>query len=375
MRVGIVAWWHHRGQGTVARDLRSALTTLRHDTFVLARPPRGGPPAAGDAAAGVDAASSYRIPAREYLGWARSRGIEAAFFDQNYQFDEIEALRRSGVRTIGRFVWEAFGAEHVAGARRAFDVVYSMTACERDRYREMGIASPRVRWGCHPDLLAVPVRQRTDAVWFFYPGGYAPGRKSIAEIVAALALVRRPDVRVLLKLQRPLTRGDLAVRHRRTSRGLRGLLDRAAVLWRRLPARIGDPRVVVVEEDLPTDEHHALFASCHVCLAPSKWEGLGLHLYEATAFGMPIITNDAPPMNEIVRDGRNGRLVRSRHVGRTPSGIPAYSPEIGDLATAITDLADGGERARLAAGAREVRAELSWDTTVHDLAALLGTTG
>ena len=84
-----------------------------------------------------------------------------------------------------------------------------------------------------------------------------------------------------------------------------------------------DPRVEVILEDLPTAEHLALFASADVCLAPSRWEGLGLHLYEAIALGLPVITNDYPPMNEVIRDGENGLLVRSRRRGKANSGIPA----------------------------------------------------
>jgi glycosyltransferase involved in cell wall biosynthesis len=67
----------------------------------------------------------------------------------------------------------------------------------------------------------------------------------------------------------------------------------------------------VIAEDQPAAEYLRLFASADVCLAPSRWEGLGLHLFEATAFGMPVITNDNPPMNEVVRDGENGLLAGS----------------------------------------------------------------
>ena len=40
MRIGICAYWFNRGQGVVARQLRSALDDLGHETFVLARPTR-----------------------------------------------------------------------------------------------------------------------------------------------------------------------------------------------------------------------------------------------------------------------------------------------------------------------------------------------
>ena len=40
MRIGICAYWFNRGQGVVARQIRSALDELGHETFVLARPTR-----------------------------------------------------------------------------------------------------------------------------------------------------------------------------------------------------------------------------------------------------------------------------------------------------------------------------------------------
>ena len=130
MRVGIVSKWFNRGQPVVARQIRSALDELGHQTFVLARPKkeRGPRPGALDRddvwdQPGVTEASAYDIPAAEYERWIAANEIEAILCDQNYQFAELASLRRRGVRTVGRFVWEHFAAEHVDGAREGFDVV------------------------------------------------------------------------------------------------------------------------------------------------------------------------------------------------------------------------------------------------------------
>jgi glycosyltransferase involved in cell wall biosynthesis len=127
-----------------------------------------------------------------------------------------------------------------------------------------------------------------------------------------------------------------------------------------------------VDGDLSTAEHHALMASADVCLAPSRWEGLGLHLYEATALGLPIITNDQPPMSHVVVDGENGALVRSVAVEPAPSGIPAYDPDPDSLEAAIRRLADDGVRGRLTAGAIATAEDrLAWRHTVEGVRALL----
>jgi glycosyltransferase involved in cell wall biosynthesis len=41
-----------------------------------------------------------------------------------------------------------------------------------------------------------------------------------------------------------------------------------------------------------------LYRDGDVCVQPSHWEGLGLQLLECQAAGMPLVTTDAPPMNE-----------------------------------------------------------------------------
>jgi hypothetical protein len=108
MRLGVCSYWHNRGQAIVGRQLRSALDTLGHETFVLARPSKltSARPALiehGDiwAQDGVTDASHYLIPAAEMEAWAGDNRLDAVFFDQNYQFGEIQGLREMGSARSG----------------------------------------------------------------------------------------------------------------------------------------------------------------------------------------------------------------------------------------------------------------------------------
>ena len=354
MRIGVVGYWFNRGQGVVARHLRAAFDSLGHETFVLARPTRASNlrPSFVDTEGvwdqpGVTAASAYEVPWPEYEAWARDNSIDVAFFDQNYQLDEIAGLRRMGVRTVGRFVWEAFTPAHVPAATEAMGVIYSLTRAERERYAGFGIESPLIPWGCPPELLEVPVERDPAVVKLIYPGGFMSARKPFEAVLKAFRDTSDPRLRLVFKAQVP--RGGRKVR--------------------RLARR--DDRIDVISEDLGTNEYHRLFAGCDVCLAPSRWEGLGLHLYEATAFGMPIITNDNPPMSELVTDGANGLLVRGVPAGEAKSGIPAFDPDVAELTNAIERVADDDIRAQLTRGAVELRGRLSWDRTVAALGELV----
>ena len=379
MRIGLVTKWFASGQAVVSRQIRSALDALGHQTFVLAKQGKG-PRARTERVAdpiwdqpGVTDAGQADIPLPLYLSWAREHELDAVFTDQNDQFAEIAALRDGGVPTIGRFVWESFAPADAEPAKRAYEVIYSLTRAEQERYRGLGIESPLLTWGCHPELIEYvpdgsPQRAQAsgdpsfarirpgpsgfaieaDEVWFYVPGSFMGKRKPFPEIVEAFARTTDPRLRLLI----------------------RGQVDRKANKLER--AAGGDERVVIELKDRPTDEHLRQFASCDVCLSPSRWEGLGLPLYEAIAFGMPSITNDSPPMNEVVIDGVNGICVDSVPWGEAGSGIPAFDPDFEQLTAAIERLADDGERERLAGGAREQRhGPRSWGRTVDGLASLI----
>ncbi len=368
MRIGLVAYWFNRGQAVVARQLRAALTDLGHETFVLARPTRKTNirPDWIDregvwAQDGVTAGSDYLIPWEEYASWAETAALDVVLFDQNYQFEEIAKLRASGVRTAGRFVWEHFSDEHVVPAGEAFDVVYSLTAAERERYAGMGIDSPRVRWGCFPELvqlgdeLAAEGADGGETISLLFPGGFMSKRKPLAETIEAFRATRDPRLRLVLKAQ-------VERQNKQVLRLARG--------GRRFGRR--DRRIELVTADLPTDEYLRMLGGADACLAPSRWEGLGLHLFEATALGVPVITNDNPPMNEVIVDGVNGLLVPGIPDGNAPrSGIPAFRPDVPALSAAIERLADEDLRAQLADGTRRRRDELDWHTTRADIADLL----
>lgn len=365
MKVGIVTKWFNRGQAFVSRYVRDALDAHGHETFILARPTKdkGAMAAHIDRTGvwdqpGVTEASEWEVPIAEYESWIADNGIEVVHWDNCYQHAEITQLRAAGVKTIGRFVWEMFSPEDAEPAKAAYDVIYSMTRCEQERYAELGIESPYVQWGLHRELLKAAESAKQGAskeqgagglVRFYFPGALLGPRKPHKEVVEAFRAAKGDNLRLIFKAQL----------ERRMN-----YLERAAE---------EDPRIELVIDDMPTDEHLRLFANCDVCLGPSRWEGLGLFLYEAVAFGMPQITNDSPPMNEVVRDGVNGILVPDLQDDTAPSGIPSMKPDLAALTAAIERLADPAERERLAEGARASREEFTWERTVADYGKLIET--
>jgi len=54
---------------------------------------------------------------------------------------------------------------------------------------------------------------------------------------------------------------------------------------------------------------NALYKLCSVYVQPSYCEGFGLPILEAFRFDKPVIAVNAPPFNEVIRQGENGILV------------------------------------------------------------------
>jgi len=356
VNVGIVSKWFNRGQPVVGRYLRSGVDTLGHRSFVLAKPRREKGPMSGALERtgvwdqpDVTPASSFETPLDEYLAWIEANSIEVVLCDQNYQFAELAELRRRGVRTIGRFVWEHFTREHVEPAAAAYDVVYSVTAAERERYRWWGLETPRVPWGIHPELLAVEARRSSDGLTrFVFPGGFLGHRKPAEPVIEAFTQTTNPSLRLLVKAQVERTRLD----------------DLAGAI-------AGDDRIELRLADEPWAVHLAAIAANDVSISPSRWEGLGLPLYEAVAFGMPTITNDDPPMSEVVSDGVNGLLVPSHPDGTARSGIPAKRPDVTAMAAAIERIADPATLHALREGTERSRERFRWERTLEGLAGIL----
>jgi glycosyltransferase involved in cell wall biosynthesis len=114
-----------------------------------------------------------------------------------------------------------------------------------------------------------------------------------------------------------------------------------------------------------------LYDEGDVCVQPSHWEGLGLQLLECQAAGMPLVTTDAPPMNEC-RPFRTVRVAETETVfliGGEPVESQLVRPE--DLAAVLesiydTDVRDASEQARA-----YIERERSWSRARDVIAALM----
>lgn len=349
MRIGFVSFWFTRGQAFVTREIRRIYREAGHETFVLARPDKLKGRVRTDgiwAEDGVTVASEWAIPRGELLGWARELRLDACHFFHNDAFDDIAALRATGVRTFGTFMWENYPSGFAAPTLGAFDLVYCMHGAQARHFAELGVLAPRVFWGIWPEIRGRSVAARDPAapITFYYPAGYLEIRRAVDATVKGFLKARAPNTRLLVKSTKPVEERD----------------------------RVVHPQVVYHAEDVEREAYLDLLSSCDVCLSNTRWEGLGLVIYESIALCKPVVCPDFPPMSENVRPGLTGLLMPCSTKQRAPGGIPAADVRPKDVAAAVRRMAEPGVLDAMTAATRRLRdQDFPWERTRDDYLRLL----
>lgn len=125
------------------------------------------------------------------------------------------------------------------------------------------------------DTAYFPFRPRTQARRFLHVMGYgaAYNRRQTREVVTGFLEADIPDATLTVHCLQN---------------------------WRVEYGDCEDPRVTYRLQHLPN--RRTVFYGFDVLIQPESYAGFGLPLLEAQACGLPVITTDAPPMNEQVHD-------------------------------------------------------------------------
>jgi glycosyltransferase involved in cell wall biosynthesis len=181
----------------------------------------------------------------------------------------LEVARELGVATVCVPMWEWFRGD--AAEWRFCDLFACPNRFAEKVVRGYGWRNTVVvPWAL--DLAKLPRRNVSGPARFFvHNAGLVDhdDRKGTRAAIAAFSRVSRPDLRLLVRMQKPIELPRL------------------------------DPRIEVVVGNLP---HPAeLYEVGDAFIQPSKMEGLGFMVLEPVACGLPVITTNYPPMNEYVR--------------------------------------------------------------------------
>lgn len=358
LKTGFVTVWHERGQAYVTRTLRDAFRR-NHDTFILARANRFDGrdrlETSGEwADPNLTVHPDYDIPPDALRNWIAGNRLDVVVFNEEYDWQLVRACKETGVRTYTYLdyyedSWKPLLSIYdrvLCSTRRTFSLIAD---CCEARY---------IGWGIDTDLFR-PTAPDEKLYTFFHNAGWAGVnyRKMTPAVVVAFDAVSKAmcwsfsghsaeHSGLPMQLSGDRTAGwdwSLLIH---SQRRLGEYPPEMAVAVRR------NERITFHEGALP---HPGLYHQAQIYVYPSKLDGLGLTLLESLACGLPAIVADAPPMNEFVRDGENGLLVRVATTMKRTDGIafPEAVIDLNDLALKMAFLASSPDLvARLGENAR-----------------------
>ena len=340
-KIGFVTIWFERGQSYVTKMFRDVLAK-QHETFVFARTGVVNQQAQLETKGAwqvpnLTTHSQYQIPPDTLMKWIQSNSLDVVIFNEEYDWNLIKAAKAAGAKVI---TYLDYYKEEWKPFMQLYDAVLCSTFRTFDLINEFCNAY-FVGWAVESELFK-PRNDQHKKFTFFHNAGWLGinYRKMTPAAILAFDAISRlnPDYSLFVHSQAELER---------------------------LPAEI----VKIVKKNAKITFHietipaPGLYHKGEILLFPTKLEGLGLPLMEGMSCGMPVIATNAPPMNEFVKDGENGLLVRvARNVTRSDNiAFPETIVDINDLAVKMYSMAENSElKKRCGENAREfVRKRLS----------------
>ncbi|MBF8277132.1 MAG: hypothetical protein HW390_2205 [Candidatus Brocadiaceae bacterium] len=309
LKIGFVSVWFERGQSYVTKTLRDVIAK-EHETFIFARTGGvyGQPKLEIRGCWDVPNLTTfphYQIPPDVITRWIHNNNLRMIIFNEEYDWNLVAAAKDTGIQVL---TYLDYYKEDWKPYMRLYDAVLCSTKRTFHLVKDFCNAQ-YIDWGVDTELFR-PGECEGKKYAFFHNAGWLGinYRKMTPAVITAFDVVSRtlPDVTLFIHAQAGLEM---------------------------LPAEVvnmvrNNPRITYHVETVPAP---GLYHKGLILLFPSKLEGLGLPLLEGLACGLPAIATDAPPMNEFVRDGYNGLLVKVATRVTRQDNI-AFPEEIVDMA-------------------------------------------
>jgi glycosyltransferase involved in cell wall biosynthesis len=312
LNIGFISIWFERGQSYVTRTIRDAIAK-EHNTFVFARTGGvyGQPKLETEGywyVPDLTTYPEYQIPHNVIIKWIQDNDLDAIIFNEEYDWNLVQAAKNTGIKVITYLDYYKKEWEHFMG-------VYDAVLCSTQRTFNLVkdfCKAYYIGWAVDSDLFR-PKDNGDEKFTFFHNAGWLGinYRKMTPAVILAFDAISRkiPGMTLFIHAQAELEK---------------------------LPMQV----VKIVRENknisyhLETVPAPGLYHKGRILVFPTKLEGLGLPLFEALACGLPVIATDGPPMNEFIKNGHNGLLVRVVHRSIRADNIafPEELIDINDLA-------------------------------------------
>jgi glycosyltransferase involved in cell wall biosynthesis len=286
MNIGFVSTWFERGAAYVTKAYIDALNNVDNNLYVYAR---GGESfAKGNSTWDRDYVTwglrlaGTNINKKHIYSWIIKNNIEVLFFNEQHEFSIVASIKKDFKNLkVGAYI-DYYKEDTI----ELFNI-YDFIICNTRRHYEAFSNHKQkyyVPWGTNIDLFS-PVEKDTkknEGIVFFHSAGMSK-RKGTSILIDAY-------------IQGELFKNSRLIIHSQADIEFISGYNRE---------QLKKYNIEIIEK---TVKAPGLYYMGDVYVYPTKLEGLGLTMYEALACGLPVITTNNPPMNEVINDNV-GKLV------------------------------------------------------------------
>ncbi len=292
MKIGIVTTWFERGAAYVSKQFKE-VWEKEHDIFIYAR---GGETIAkydpnwkkGNITYGkrYDYSNLDIIDLVHFEKWITSNNLDIVFFNEQHLWKPVLLCNKLGVK-IGSYI--DYYTEDTVPLFEAYDFLI----CNTKRHHSVFNWHPHsyyVPWGTNTNIYNDSQRHKVDKnrLIFFHSAGMNPYRKGTDLVIKAFNKLSSTKSKLIIHTQ---TKIDIFFPETKSI----------------IKDLIANDKLEIINKTVPAP---GLYKLGDIYVYPSRLEGIGLTIAEASACGLPVITTDIAPMNEFVKDGVNGKLVK-----------------------------------------------------------------
>lgn len=283
MNIGFVSTWFERGGAYVTKAYIS-LVSDDNNIFIYAR---GGykPKSKTDKSwYAKNVTYGYKmngtsISKKHIFKWIRNKNLDIIFFNEQMEAGILAEIRKSFPEIkLGSYI------DYYTQRMVPSFILYDFLICNTERHLSAFEWHPQafyVPWGTDINLFK-PEAREIDIVTFFHSAGMSvrKGTKELIEVFTSTDLCQLS--KLIIHTQIPIST----------------FTDQSIDF---LEAH----NVKVIEKTVTAP---GLYHLGDVYVYPTTLDGLGLTMYEALSCGLPVVTTDCAPMNEIIKEDR-GRLI------------------------------------------------------------------
>lgn len=275
MNIGIVTTWFERGAAYVSRIYKQLLEEGGHSVYIFARggenhKSKGAPEWNEACVTRSDKFCNTRIEKKKFYKWIKSNKLECLFFNEQHDYKVLVWMRRDFPNLkLGAYV------DYYTEDTLKYYRIYDFLVCNTKRHiQAMNFHKQKyyIEWGTDIDLYNL-VERTDDELVFFHSAGMSVRKGTDILVESFIEHKLYKSARLIIHTQIPIEK-----------------------LCGYNKSELTEFCITIIEKTVSAP---GLYHLGDVYVYPTRLDGLGLTMYEALACGMPLITTDFPPMNEV----------------------------------------------------------------------------